>query len=253
MWYYVSNGQLQGPVDEAGLDGLIAGKVITDDTLVWKKGQPVWAQLKELRSARTAASPVLDPEGTCMVCNTAVGVENLIDRMGTRICGACKPKAVQAMREGVAVPGAITVWRDGRKVIACDNAHFPQRCVKCNGAPDGPPLELRFQWNKIVRRKATVYVYLCAKHKQRRRFIIIGAWVCAALGTAALVTSVATSTRILGHEGWWLWLLVTAGILRAIAKGATMVPLRIEDNKVWLAGARKEFLASLPQWTGIGR
>jgi ribosomal protein L36 len=245
----VSNGRQQGPVDDAGLNELMAEKVITDDTLMWKEGQPAWAPLRELRPARTAASPVLDHEGTCMVCNRAVGADNLIELIGTRVCEACKPKAVQAMREGVAVTGVITVWRDGKRMIACDNARFPQRCLKCNGTTKGPPLELKLQLNKVVRRQATIYVYLCAKHKLWRRCLIIGAWSCVVLGIVALFTSEAANSTTI----WDPFLLLIAATLGAIAKATTVRTLRIEDNKVWLAGAGKEFLASLPQWTGIGR
>src|SRR5580658_4010459 len=119
MWYYVNNGRQQGPVDDAGIDDLIAGKVITPDTLVWTEGQADWAPLKQLRNtvSHLAASPVTDQEATCMVCNAKVGADNLINLVGVRVCAACKPKALQTIQEGAVLTGKNTAWRDGKQLV----------------------------------------------------------------------------------------------------------------------------------------
>ncbi|HUB68683.1 MAG TPA: GYF domain-containing protein [Candidatus Methylacidiphilales bacterium] len=274
MWYYVSNGQQQGPVDDTGLDELIAGQVITPETLVWTEGQPAWAPLKQLRSTvpYLAASPVTDQEATCMVCNTKVGADNLINLVGMRVCAACKPKALQAMQEGAVLTGKNTAWYDGKRLVVCDGTYLPQRCLKCNSESTQPPLKRKVMWHSpayylliliniflylivaiFVRKRATIHVYLCERHRQRRLYFIIGTWAGLALGIAlafaGIVVSTQTTSAILVIAGF---VLMLGAIFVGLSGAIITRTVRIKDNLIWLTGAGKEFLASLPPWTGIG-
>jgi len=61
MWYYESNHQPAGPVDEAEISRLLQSGGITALTLVWRDGMPDWKHLgeTELSSlARSVAAPV---------------------------------------------------------------------------------------------------------------------------------------------------------------------------------------------------
>ena len=43
-WYYAINGQRVGPVSESNFAQLVANGVITEDTLVWRKGMAQWVR-----------------------------------------------------------------------------------------------------------------------------------------------------------------------------------------------------------------
>jgi uncharacterized RDD family membrane protein YckC len=59
-WYYSDNGRQAGPVDDAGLDGLIRLGAVKPDTLVWKEGMANWQPLSTVRPA-PAPDPVPAP------------------------------------------------------------------------------------------------------------------------------------------------------------------------------------------------
>jgi hypothetical protein len=96
MWYYLTNGQQQGPVSEEQFGRLITAGAITLDTLVWKEGRANWEPLAQVRKD-------LSSNDACEVCHRLVGSEHLVNLGGIRVCEACKPAAVQKMREGVPV------------------------------------------------------------------------------------------------------------------------------------------------------
>lgn len=60
-WYYGTEGQQQGPVDDATIRQLIAEGQINDSTLVWREGMVNWtpkAQVLELATAASAGGVV---------------------------------------------------------------------------------------------------------------------------------------------------------------------------------------------------
>jgi hypothetical protein len=63
MWYYVQNGQRQGPAEQAAVAGLIQSGAITRQTLVWKEGMANWvaAEQTELYEQLRAAPPAVQP------------------------------------------------------------------------------------------------------------------------------------------------------------------------------------------------
>ena len=85
------------------------------------------------------------------------------------------------------VSSDVSVWREGKVVVALPDAPLPARCVKCN-APADPPTKARtLYWMHpalylliftgllillivylVVRKKADVNPGLCAAHKKRR-------------------------------------------------------------------------------------
>jgi hypothetical protein len=46
QWYYVYNGQQQGPVDEGTMQQLMQNRMINANTLVWQVGMPSWLPLQ---------------------------------------------------------------------------------------------------------------------------------------------------------------------------------------------------------------
>jgi len=53
MWFYVENGQKNGPVTEQSLALLLSKGVINSSTLVWKEGMPEWKQLEATELSET--------------------------------------------------------------------------------------------------------------------------------------------------------------------------------------------------------
>jgi hypothetical protein len=264
MWYYSTEGQQHGPVDETTFDSLIADGVVTTDTFVWQNGMPDWIPLAQARPVETKAILVENAiSSTCTICGKKVGAENLIELLGNRVCADCKPIAVQSLREGASLPAKNhTAWREGKKVVAHSQTALPPRCYKCNQDVTTAPLTRKLLWHPIgyylfiffnvivyvivamiVRKKATLDIYLCDRHIRCRKNFIIGGWCGAVLGIFAIFGG------IIFNLGWLLALgvvVIVAAAVTGIAGARLASPTRIKGDKIWLSGSGKEFLASLP-------
>lgn len=266
MWYYASNEQQHGPVDEGALDKLVADGVVTADTLVWKDGLTDWMPLGQLRTFKKADLPAPDAASTCGMCGKNVGADNLIDLLGVRVCAACKPMALQTLREGVnPTLKEGSAWRDGKHAVTYNQKTLPARCYKCNHPVAEPPIKRKLYWHPVayyvflflnlfiyviiamfVRKRAEIEVYVCSHHRQRRKYFIIGGWCGAFLGFTMIMVGVT-------NDASWLTGLGFLGFLGAIVAamiGASLISAaRIKGDTVWLRGAGQEFLASLPPWS----
>jgi len=264
MWYYTTNGQQHGPVDEAAFDSLIASGTVTADTFVWQNGMADWVPLARVRPTGNKIILTEDAmSSTCTICGKKVGAENLIELLGNRVCADCKPMAVQSLREGASLPARNhTAWREGKKVVAHSQTSLPARCYKCNQEVTTPPMTRKLIWHPpayylliflniviyvivamIVRKRATLDIYLCDHHVRRRKYFIIGGWLGAILGIFA------TFAGAIFNSGWLLaigLLLLIAAVIAGVAGAQLARPARIKGDKVWLSGSGKEFLASLP-------
>jgi len=264
MWYYLATDQQQqGPVDETRFRELVTAGAIAPQTLVWREGMSEWQPFESLTSTGATAA-VAANAATCHMCGQAVGTDNLIELAGVQTCAECKPKVVQALSEGGQLATA-AVWADGKKVVAMDGALFPARCVKCNQATSEPGLKRKLYWHHpafylliffqfiiyvivavLVRKRATVEIHLCREHLDRRRNFMIGVWVALFLGLAGLVGGIAENQGLVILAG--VVLLIVALILGILAR--PLATVKIRDKTVWLRGAGKDFLASLPTWKG---
>jgi hypothetical protein len=152
MWYYTTDGQQQGPVDDAALDQLVATGVLTPASYLWKEGMTEWKPLREARMATVPGAPPEDPAlATCSICGKHAGSANLIDLLGRRVCADCKPAAVQALQEGVPLLGKNeTAWRDGKKVVTYNQNALPARCFNCNCAVSTPPIQRKVYWHPVA-------------------------------------------------------------------------------------------------------
>ncbi|HSU65413.1 MAG TPA: CD225/dispanin family protein [Tepidisphaeraceae bacterium] len=66
-WYYVSNGQQAGPVDDEQLRNLISGGQVGPADLVWRDGMPNWqpaSSITELSAGRSGPVPVAPYSGS---------------------------------------------------------------------------------------------------------------------------------------------------------------------------------------------
>ena len=67
-WFYVLNGQQNGPVSEAQLDELARAGTVKADTLVWAEGMPNWVPYSQ---ARQPSVPGQLQSGQCANCGTS--------------------------------------------------------------------------------------------------------------------------------------------------------------------------------------
>jgi hypothetical protein len=181
------------------------------------------------------------------------------------ICAQCKPVFLQRLREGVAPVGG-NLWRSGKQVVLRRNAALPDRCVKCNAPAHGIRLKRQLSWHPsawyllifvglliyvivalIVRKQAVVQLPLCEAHRARRRWIITTCWL-AFLGGIALIILGANQAA----GGGWIIVTGIVAILAGAFGGALLAPpvtpARIDSDFVWLRGAGREFLDTLPTW-----
>ena len=117
-WYYSDAGNQTGPVDDAQFDALIQAGKIQPHTLVWREGLANWQPLAEARPAAAPASSLsLAPpavaagaaggEVACSVCGRSFPNESVIRFGPVPVCGECKPRYVQSLREGVTPAGVM--------------------------------------------------------------------------------------------------------------------------------------------------
>jgi hypothetical protein len=287
-WYYTIDGRQLGPLDDAALDQSVAEGVITPDTFVWKEGLAQWTPLRQVERHAAVVSTASSSAETCSICGKPVGADNLIELLGQRVCAACKPATVQSLREGVVPASISSAWRDGKKVVTHDKAELPPRCFQCNQPAPGQPLtrklrrsspvvtfvifgavflsrSLRSHTNpalqlavaaalvglviapRFLAKRASVDIHLCDRHLQWRRYLHLTSWC--AIGVTGVMFITAIVTRMNS-----LFFFVPFAIFIATMSRVFVPPrvqaTRIKDNTIWLVGAGKSFLASLPTWPG---
>lgn len=115
-WFYVSNGQQAGPVDDAQLADLVRTGAIQPDTLVWREGMANWQPWRavagpppplpppvtEAEAAPVAVEAPAMAGGTtpCSVCGQLFPDSELV-MVGTGlVCASCKPVALQRLQQG---------------------------------------------------------------------------------------------------------------------------------------------------------
>ncbi len=186
------------------------------------------------------------------------------------------PQRIQPI--GYASPGwganpVSGVWRDGAMVVLDRRATLPPMCFRCGGPPAGAPLKVNLTWVPkwiylllftgviplvivylIVRKQATIYPYLCDRHRAQRK-LWNGLLIASALTmfgsffAAAVVSSGSTNDSLSS-------ILVVAGLcglglllIVAVARAAimpTLVPTSIDLNHVHFKGVSSMYLNQLP-------
>jgi hypothetical protein len=99
-WYYAGDGNQKGPVNEQEFQNLVQQRVVTAGTLVWREGMANWEPYGDRLSPspdRQAATDGL----TCAGCGRSYPQSEVIPLEGRLYCAACKPIAVQRLKEGV--------------------------------------------------------------------------------------------------------------------------------------------------------
>lgn len=163
--------------------------------------------------------------------------------------------------------GQQAFWQDGLLVVRKD-ATLGGRCVKC-GAPTDYLLKRKFSWHTpwvfllllisiwvyiivalIIRKKGTVHIGLCERHRARRRRAILIAWLVVLAGVSACFI---TALMPRGQDGWKVLLIVggallaCGGALFGVFGVRTVWPKKIDKEFIWLKGVSPEFGAELPK------
>ena len=162
---------------------------------------------------------------------------------------------------------------DGVALVMAKNLVAPDRCVKCNAPAQGYQLLRRVHWHHpalylllfklplyllvalMVRKTAKVSVGLCPVHRSaRRRDMVIASMLCL-VGPVILFGSAIFGAQAGGREGESVMTLgmmgglvmFMLGLLVSIKKVPVVAARRIDDHYVYLAGAGRPFLDSLPR------
>jgi hypothetical protein len=95
-----------------------------------------------------------------------------------------------------------------------------------------------------IQKSGKIQVSLCPEHRRRRRYHILGAWLCAGAGVGGIVVAVTQDNGYFALAGSLL--LIGAGVWGIIGP-AILKPKRIDNNFMWLRGACGPFLETLPE------
>ena len=164
---------------------------------------------------------------------------------------------------------------DGVGLVMAKGLIAPDRCVKCNAPGDGRPVVKTLYWHHpalfililfpgliiyaivalCVRKSGKVSLSLCPVHRSVRRRNMMIAWGVALLGLTLLIGGPVIASNTNGHDNDWIGvtgalsgivLILTGAIL-----GATIVPVvsprKIDEYWLYLKGAGRPFLDSLPR------
>ena len=164
------------------------------------------------------------------------------------------------------VSSDVSVWRDGKFVVALTDASLPARCVKCNAPADQPTKDRTLYWvhpavylllfagglvlvivYMIVRKKAEVNPGLCAAHKKRRLGALAYGWL--GFFGGFLLACIGVGADSGGSVLSGLFLMVSA-IVVGMIRGRLVYAKKITPDEVRLGGCSPEYLDDLPVYPG---
>jgi hypothetical protein len=111
-WYYVSGNEQKGPVEQADFDRLVQSGDISGSTLVWREGMTDWKSYSEINTGAVPLPSIASQGVICSVCQQSFPLEQTIRLDNSFVCAACKPIALQRMREGVSSNAAEQIRKD---------------------------------------------------------------------------------------------------------------------------------------------
>ncbi len=100
-WYYAVGEEQRGPISEEAFQQLVQQGVVTGQTLVWREGMAGWQAYSGIAvPPRLAAHPAVAGV-KCQGCQGVFPAGEVVTLAGAQYCAACKPLAVQRLKEGV--------------------------------------------------------------------------------------------------------------------------------------------------------
>ncbi|NHZ34828.1 hypothetical protein [Massilia rubra] len=149
--------------------------------------------------------------------------------------------------------------REGPILVASTAEHLPPRCVKCN-APATMDKPRTFEWHhpgwyllvplvvyaivgRFVRKKATLVLGLCDRHRRQRLHLSLASLGVFFLGLAGLYTTAQSRNSLLLLLSA---LMILVSLLMRVAAMRTLRPVFIDQHDIRLKGCGADFLDSLP-------
>lgn len=106
-WYYVRDGQQDGPHSDEAIQAFLNSGQISAATLVWRDGMDTWQPLAQAAPQFFSAAgpipqaPPLAVGVTCSECGGSFPASEMISVGGANVCARCKPLRLQKIREGL--------------------------------------------------------------------------------------------------------------------------------------------------------
>jgi hypothetical protein len=157
-----------------------------------------------------------------------------------------------------------TIWRSKSVLVMAKRAPLPARCVKCN-APAQRTLKRNLRWHHpalylsilgsmlvyvilalVLSKSATIHVGLCDTHFAARKRDIILSWFLVLLSFGVFyLAAVAEEMNFL-----FVGIFVLLGaMIYGVGMTRVVVPKKIDDQYVWLAGIDDDYLKQFPELT----
>lgn len=230
-----------GPVSDGELDSLAASGVIDASTLAWKEGLADWLPLAEARPGVTI--PKAGQEA-CSQCGTFHSPDDLVALSGLRVCGACKPAVVQRIKEGLPFTNLENTWKDNKLVVTEAETELPRRCFRCNSSDVQMAVKAKMERSFTINRSFSVQVHFCQACGNKRRMKSWGAGFAFVLGAILLAFAGSIPPAV-------AFLALVAVLTTSLSLSSFDRPARLQKSKgktLWISGAGKPFLDSLPKW-----
>jgi hypothetical protein len=155
------------------------------------------------------------------------------------------------------------MWREGKLLVLRKDAHFPDRCIKCNAPSVAPKRRRRLTWHSpwlylllflavllyaivamLVQKRAVVELGLCERHQKRVLWGRLIGWGGLALELLLVGAAISTNDPAYGVAALFVLLPWT---IASIVVNRLVLAQRIDDQFVRLKGCGPEFLRSLPE------
>jgi GYF domain 2 len=265
-WFYSTDAQRMGPISEAQLDELLHSGKISRDPLVWREGMTDWQPLSAACQGAPPPIPGMPGGIACVECGRTFPPGEVIQLNNCWVCAQCKSIFLQRLTEGAGLP-AVGLWRKGKQMVTTTNIVFPDRCVKCNAPANSYRLKRQLYWmhpayyllllcnllillivHLIVRKKAVLEIGLCEKHRAQRKMGLAVGWSGALVGIVIIIAGavIQSGWTVLAGVALFLFGCIYGGI-RASTVAITKIT---KENTVYVRGAKRAFLDTLPKWNG---
>ena len=153
------------------------------------------------------------------------------------------------------------ITRRGRYVVLQPDTGWPSRCFKCNKETDhkrevrltyvNPWILITILINILItivlalifRKRFKILLPLCEEHARKRKNFLIFQWGLVALLILSIAVGVASDWIFLVYVSIFIFALI---VLSAIF-GRLAYAAKFKDGNIWVRGAGREFLDSLPE------
>jgi hypothetical protein len=270
-WFYAEGQSRKGPVGDAELSALVASGTIKPDTLVWNVSFTDWrpASVAGVIPPALGSSPAAESH-VCIVTGKTFPASQMIQTEHGWVSAEGRDTYYQCLREGVPISTSSPNARaDGRRIVVpATGARLPLRCIKTNEPVTEADVRARTLWwcpplviftillnllitlilYFVLRKSVKLDIPLSRRGRQIVRRNALIAFAAGALGFALVIFPIAS-----GEERYLVWLpagavVVIGALIFGALQGTALRIVKFKNQEVWLAGAGRDYLASLPRY-----